>query len=284
MIDWKGIDCKNWKIKLENSTDADFNIFINELTKISRLIFVDLTDLRKISMETSKFLARGNSVVAANKIANSVIQEYYDDIRASELIGGAKFKYETNVGTGLPIIETLKNLLITNDKILKIEGVLPGTLSYLFSKYNESISFSRLIKIAMKSTYTEPDSRNDLNGLDVARKILILVWETSEKIDIQDVFIDSLINENIDPTISVYEFLNELEKYDYGILKIYNKAKNNDQVLLYIAVWDGGKAKVGLKAVTKKNQFCYQNGRENFISITTKRYNKSPHVVKGHGA
>tara|TARA_B100000989_G_C19436714_1_gene425463 strand:+ start:122 stop:652 length:531 start_codon:yes stop_codon:yes gene_type:complete len=175
MIDWKGIDCKNWKIKLENSTDADFNIFINELTKISRLIFVDLTDLRKISMETSKFLARGNSVVAANKIANSVIQEYYDDIRASELIGGAKFKYETNVGTGLPIIETLKNLLITNDKILKIEGVLPGTLSYLFSKYNESISFSRLIKIAMKSTYTEPDSRNDLNGLDVARKILILV-------------------------------------------------------------------------------------------------------------
>ena len=284
IIDLKGIDCKNWKIKLENSIDADFNIFVDELTKISRSIFVDLTDSRKISMETSKILAKGTSVVAANKIANSVKQEYYDDIRVSELIGGSKFKYETNVGAGLPIIETLKNLLITNDKILKIEGVMSGTLSYLFSKYDGSIPFSRLIKIAMKSAYTEPDPRNDLNGLDVARKILILVRETGEKIDIQDVFIDSLINENIDPTISVNEFLIELEKYDNDFLKIYNKAKNNNQVLRYIAEWDGEKAKVGLKAVTEENQFYYQNGRENFISITTKRYNKSPLVIKGHGA
>ena len=284
MIDLKGIDYKNWRTKLNNSLDADFNFFIDQFSNISNSIFVDVTASKQISMKTSEILAKGTSVVTASKIANSSNQKYYNDIRLSETIGNVKFKYETNVGAGLPVIETLKNLLITNDKILKIEGVMSGTLSYLFSKYDGSIPFSRLTKIAMKSGYTEPDPRDDLNGLDVARKILILVRETGEKIDIQDVFIDSLINENIDSIISVNEFLIELEKYDNDFLKIYKKAKNNDQVLRYIAEWDGEKAKVGLKAVTEENQFYYQNGRENFISITTKRYNESPLVIKGHGA
>ena len=284
LIDLMGIDCKNWRTKLENGINADFEFFINEFSRLSKSIFVDVTASEQISMITSKILARGTSVVTASKIANSANQKYYDEIRVSELIGNAQFKYETNVGAGLPIIETLKTLLNTGDKILKIEGVLSGTLSYLLSKYDGSIPFSKLIKIAMKSGYTEPDPRNDLSGLDVARKILILIRETGEKIDIQDVCIDSLINNDIDTEISVNEFLNELEKYDNDFLKIYNKAKNNDQVLRYIAEWDGEKAKVGLKAVTEENQFYYQNGRENFISITTKRYNKSPLVIKGHGA
>ena len=284
LIDLMGIDCKNWKTKLDNGMNADFEFFINEFSRLSKSIFVDVTASKQISMKTSKILAKGTSVVTASKIANSANQEYYDEIRVSELIGNAQFKYETNVGAGLPIIETLKTLLNTGDKILKIEGVLSGTLSYLLSKYDGSIPFSKLIKIAMKSGYTEPDPRNDLSGLDVARKILILIRETGEKIDIQDVCIDSLISNNVDPSTSVHEFLNELEKYDNDFLKIYNKAKNNDQVLRYIAVWDGEKAKVGLKAVTEENQFYYQNGRENFISITTKRYNKSPLVIKGHGA
>ena len=130
-------------------------------------------------------MARGIHVVTANKIANSIHQEYYDDIRTSSSIGGSQFRYETNVGAGLPVIETLKTLLQTGDKILKIEGVLSGTLSYLFSEYNGSMPFSRLVKIAMESGFTEPDPRNDLNGLDVARKILILIRELGEKIDIK---------------------------------------------------------------------------------------------------
>ncbi len=284
MIDLKGIDCKNWKTKLNNSLDADFDFFMNQFSNISKSIFVDVTASKKISMKISEILAKGTSVVTASKIANSSNQKYYDDIRLSETIGKVQFKYETNVGAGLPIIGTLKTLLSTNDKILKIEGVLSGTLSYLFSEYDGSIPFSKLIKIAMKSGFTEPDPRNDLNGSDVARKILILVRETGAKIDVQDVLVDSLIDQNIDSKISVNEFLNELEKYDNDFLKVYNKAKNNGKVLRYIAEWDGKKAKVGLKAVSKENQFYYQNGRENFISITTKRYNKSPMVIKGHGA
>ena len=284
MIDLKGIDCKNWKTKLNNSLDADFDFFVNQFSKISKSIFVDVTASKQISMKTSEILAKGTSVVTASKIANSSNQKYYDDIRLSETIGNVQFKYETNVGAGLPIIETLKTLLNTNDKILKIEGVLSGTLSYLFSEYDGSIPFSKLIKIAMESGFTEPNPRNDLNGSDVARKILILARETGVKIDIQDVLIDSLIDENIDSKISASEFLNELKKYDNDFLKVYNMAKNNGKVLRYIAEWDGKKAKVGLKAVSKESQFYYQNGRENFVSITTKRYNKSPLVIKGHGA
>ena len=284
LIDLMGIDCKNWKTKLDNGMNADFEFFINKFAKLSKSIFVDITASKQISMKYSKILAKGISVVTASKIANSENQEYYDEIRVSEFIGNSQFKYETNVGAGLPIIETLKTLLDTGDKILKIEGILSGTLSYLLSEYNGSIPFSKLIKTAMKSGFTEPDPRSDLSGLDVSRKILTLVREIGEKIEIQDVFTDSLINENIDPNISVNEFLNELGKYDDEFLDIYNNAKNNGEVLRYIADWDGKKAKVGLKAVNKDNQFYYQNGRENFIIITTARYNESPLVIRGHGA
>ena len=284
IINSNGINCKNWKTDLDKSIDADFDSFIDKALEVPNSIFVDVTASKQISLKTSQILARGIHVVTANKIANSIHQEYYDDIRNSSSIGGSQFRYETNVGAGLPVIETLKTLLQTGDKILKIEGVLSGTLSYLFSEYNGSMPFSRLVKIAMESGFTEPDPRNDLNGLDVARKILILIRELGEKIDIQDVSIKSLIHENSDPNISVNDFLNELKNYDDDFLKLYNDALNNGQVLRYLAEWDGERASVGLKAVNKESQFYYQVGRENFISFKTERYNKTPLVIKGHGA
>ena len=280
----KGLKSENLKVELNRGIDADIDSFVEIASETSNSIFVDVTASEHISMETSKILSKGISVVAANKIANSINQEYYDEIRASALIRGAQFRYETNVGAGLPVIDTLKTLLKTGDEILKIEGVLSGTLSYLFSKYDGSIAFSSLVKTAMKAGYTEPDPRNDLNGLDVGRKILILVRETGKKIEIQDVSIDSLIHENIDPNISISDFLEELKKYDDELLKNYTKSLSSGKVLRYIAEWNGKDAKVGLKAVGKESQFYYQNGRENFISFTTRRYNKTPLVIKGHGA
>ena len=284
IIEPKDIDYENWKVDLNKSFDADFDFFIDKASETPNSIFVDLTSSKKISMRTSEILARGISVVTANKITNSLNQEYYDEIRDSLSTGGSQFRYETNVGAGLPIIHTLKTLIRTGDKILKIEGVLSGTLSYLFSHYNGSIPFSKLVKIAKESGFTEPDPRNDLSGLDVARKILILVRETGEKINIQDVSIKSLIHENSNLNISVNDFLNDLEYYDHKFLKLYNDASNKNQVLRYIGEWDGKTALTGLKAVNKESQFYYQTGRENFISITTKRYNKTPLVIKGHGA
>ena len=284
IISSQGIDYKTWKTELNKSLDADVEVFINAASKIPNSIFVDVTASKQISMEISKILGRGIPVVTANKIANSIHQKYYDEIRASALNGEAQFRYETNVGAGLPIIDTLRTLLNTGDKILKIEGVLSGTLSYLLSEYDGSIPFSRLVEIAMESGFTEPDPRSDLSGLDVARKILILVREIGEKIEIQDVFVSSLINKNIRLSSSVDEFLNNLKKYDNNFFKVYSDAINKGQVLRYIADWDGKKAKVGMKIVSKRSQFYHQSGRENFISFTTKRYNKNPLVIKGHGA
>ena len=139
IINSNGINCKNWKTELDKSIDADFDSFIDNALEVPNSIFVDVTASKQISLKTSQILARGIHVVTANKIANSIHQEYYDDIRTSSSIGGSQFRYETNVGAGLPVIETLKTLLQTGDKILKIEGVLSGTLSYLFSEYNLSL-------------------------------------------------------------------------------------------------------------------------------------------------
>ncbi len=211
-------------------------------------------------------------------------QDYYDSIRENSKAAGALFKYETNVGAGLPIIETLQTLLITGDTVEKIEGIMSGTLSYLFSQFDGSIPFSELVKRAQENGYTEPDPRDDLNGVDVGRKILILARETGAQLEFEDVSIQSLIPENMDPAFSIDEFLEQLSKYDDQLLNMYTSASREDKVLRYIATWDGQNAIVELKAVGSKNPFYHQNGRENFIVFTTKRYKDTPMIIKGHGA
>ena len=211
-------------------------------------------------------------------------QDYYDSIRENSKAAGSLFKYETNVGAGLPIIETLQTLLITGDTVEKLEGIMSGTLSYLFSQFDGSIPFSELVKSAQENGYTEPDPRDDLNGVDVGRKILILARETGAQLEFEDVSIQSLIPENMDPAFSIDEFLERLSKYDDQFLNMYTSASREDKVLRYIATWDGQNAIVELKAVGIKNPFYHQNGRENFIVFTTKRYKDTPMIIKGHGA
>jgi aspartokinase/homoserine dehydrogenase 1 len=211
-------------------------------------------------------------------------QDFYDSIRANSIISGAHFKYETNVGAGLPIIETLQTLLATGDSIEKIEGVMSGTLSYLFSQFDGSTSFSDLVKQAQENGFTEPDPRDDLNGMDVARKILILARETGVQLELSDISVENLIPSEMDPDLSVDKFLDQFSKFDSNFLKQYESAKKEDKVLRYIATWNGEKAIVGLNAVGKSNPFYHQNGRENFIVFTTRRYKDAPLVIKGHGA
>ena len=188
------------------------------------------------------------------------------------------------MGAGLPIIETLRTLLKTGDKIIKIEGIMSGTLSFLFSNYNGSTAFSKLVIEARNKGFTEPDPRDDLNGIDVGRKILILARETGAKLELSDVSIENLIPDSIDENIGVDDFLKKLSNFDDQFLKRYQKAKKQNQVLRYIASWNGMKAKVKLKAVGIENQFYHQSGRENFIVFKTTRYNEIPLVIKGHGA
>ena len=188
------------------------------------------------------------------------------------------------MGAGLPIIETLQTLLNTGDTVKKIEGVMSGTLSYLFSQFNGTVSFSDLVKQARGNGFTEPDPRDDLNGMDVARKILILARETGIKLALDDISVENLIPAEMDPDLSIDNFLNQFSNYDSTFMDRYESAKKEGKVLKYIATWNGKKAVVGLKAVGSDNPFFHQNGRENFIVFTTRRYNDTPMVIKGHGA
>jgi aspartokinase/homoserine dehydrogenase 1 len=279
-----GLDTQHYVEKLAQGETADLESFISSAAQSRNAVFVDVTSSSAIAEQTANILKKGISVVSASKLANVMNQDYYDSIRENSKAAGALFKYETNVGAGLPIIETLQTLLNTGDTIEKIEGIISGTLSYLFSQFDGSIPFSKLVKSARESGYTEPDPRDDLNGVDVGRKILILARETGAQLELEDVSIQSLIPENMDPAFSIDEFLERLSKYDDLFLNMYTSASRQDKVLRYIATWNGQNATVELKAVGIKNPFYHQNGRENFIVFTTRRYNDAPMVVKGHGA
>ena len=279
-----GLDSQHYVEELENGDTADLESFISSASQSLNAVFVDVTSSPVIAEKTANILKKGISVVSASKLANAMNQDYYDSIRENSKAAGSLFKYETNVGAGLPIIETLQTLLITGDTVEKIEGIMSGTLSYLFSQFDGSIPFSELVKLAQENGYTEPDPRDDLNGVDVGRKILILARETGAQLEFEDVSIQSLIPENMNPAFSIDEFLKQLSKYDDQFLNMYTSASREDKVLRYIATWDGQNAIVELKAVGSKNPFYHQNGRENFIVFTTKRYKDTPMIIKGHGA
>ena len=284
ILDSSGLDSQHYMEELANGDSADLESFISSASQSLNAVFVDVTSSPVIAEKTANILKKGISVVSASKLANAMNQDYYDSIRENSEAAGALFKYETNVGAGLPIIETLHTLINTGDTINKIEGIMSGTLSYLFSQFDDSIPFSELVKSAQENGYTEPDPRDDLNGVDVGRKILILARETGAQLEFDDVSIQSLIPENMDPAFSVDEFLEQLSKYDDKFLNMYTSASREDKMLRYIATWDGQNATVELKAVGIKNPFYHQNGRENFIVFTTKRYKDTPMIIKGHGA
>ena len=279
-----GLDSQHYVEELANGDTADLESFISSASQSLNAVFVDVTSSPVIAKKTVNILKKGISVVSASKLANTMNQDYYNSIRENSKAARALFKYETNVGAGLPIIETLQTLLNTGDTVDKIEGIMSGTLSYLFSQFDGSITFSELVKGAQENGYTEPDPRDDLNGVDVGRKILILARETGAQLEFEDVSIQSLIPENMDPAFSIDEFLEQLSKYDDQFLSMYTSASREDKVLRYIATWDGQNATVKLKAVGIKNPFYHQNGRENFIVFTTKRYKDTPMIIKGHGA
>jgi len=261
------------------------DFLITGSTKSSKeKIFVDCTASETIAKEYVNILNRGFSVVTANKIANTLDQDYYHSIRDTAKNKNVQFRYETNVGAGLPIINTLRGLIATGDKILSIEGVLSGTLSYLFSTFDGQYPFSFILNDARTKGFTEPDPREDLSGMDVARKMLILARETGAKLELDDISVESLIPTELDPTLSVDTFLDRMVDFDQFFIEKLENANAKQKVLRYIGKWDGQKVKVGLEMVSNDNPFYNQNGRENFIMFRSTRYNDVPLVIKGHGA
>jgi bifunctional aspartokinase / homoserine dehydrogenase 1 len=209
---------------------------------------------------------------------------YYDSLRAAGRSSGAHYLYETTVGAGLPVVQTLRDLRETGDEIRSIEGIFSGTLAYLFNVYDGSTPFSAIVRDAKQKGYTEPDPRDDLSGLDVARKLIILGREMGLRLELTDVRVESLVPADLSSGSSD-EFLAQLPKYDAAMHERYKAAAARGKVLRYVGrVSADGQATVGLSEVERTHAFANIALTDNIVRYSTARYNNNPLIVQGPGA
>ena len=287
VFDANGIKLEKWQEQLDESVaSVDLNSFIDNMIakNLPNSVFIDCTSSDEIIDYYKKIFDASISIVTANKKANSGSFDLYSKLKKAASRSGSRFLYETNVGAGLPIISTLNDLRGSGDKILKIEAILSGTLSYIFNSFGKEKSFSEVVYMAMKTGYTEPDPRDDLNGLDVARKLLILGREIGIPLELNDIKVENLVPENCSSTPSIEKFFEEFEKSNSEFEKRRVAAEKKGKVLRYIAVLENGNAQVTLQAVESTHPFYNLSGSDNIISFTTDRYNDRPLVIKGPGA
>jgi len=231
----------------------------------------------------AKLLQKSVSVVACNKIAASDEYEKYLNLKNLSREFGTPFLFETNVGAGLPVINTLNDLRRSGDEINRIEAVLSGTLNFVFNNYDGSRSFSSVVRQAQTEGYTEPDPRLDLSGTDVARKILILAREAGFQMEMSDIENAGFLPESCLQG-SVEDFYAEMERHESYFRGLLDAAKRQDLSLKYIASFGDGKASVGLQSIDKTHNFANLSGKDNAVLLYTNRYGDLPLVVKGAGA
>nr|VDD48962.1 unnamed protein product [Brassica oleracea] len=288
-----GIDLSRWRELLnEKGTEANLDKFTQQVHGnhfIPNTVLVDCTADSGIASNYYGWLRKGIHVITPNKKANSGPLDQYLKLRDLQRKSYTHYFYEATVGAGLPIISTLRGLLETGDKILRIEGICSGTLSYLFNNFVGDRSFSEVVAEAKKAGFTEPDPRDDLSGTDVARKVnrvIILARESGLKLDLADLPIRSLVPEPLKGCASAEEFMEKLPQYDGDLAKERLEAENSGEVLRYVGVVDAvnQKGTVELRRYKKEHPFAQMAGSDNIIAFTTTRYKDHPLIVRGPGA
>jgi bifunctional aspartokinase / homoserine dehydrogenase 1 len=290
VFDEAGIDLANWPKKLKTAREISkkpntakelANIIINENLRNS--VFVDVTASAEVVRIYPVLLSESVSVVACNKIAASGEYENYRKLKTLATEFNADFLFETNVGAGLPIIGTLNDLMRSGDRVRRIEAVLSGTLNFVFNRYDATRPFAEIVREAQTEGYTEPDPRLDLNGSDVARKILILARESGFALEMADIENTSFLPESC-LAGDVGEFYKELENNEEHFKGMYKSAAAQGLKLKYLAAFEDGKASVGLEAINEKHNFANLSGKDNAVLFYTDRYSDFPLVVRGAGA
>ncbi|MCL6295117.1 bifunctional aspartate kinase/homoserine dehydrogenase I [Jejuia spongiicola] len=286
IFDEDGINLKTWKEQLATGEKATLDGFF-EKTKSLNLrnsIFVDVTANKDVANLYAKYLRESIGVVACNKIACSSDYKNYKLLKRLSLKYNAPYLFETNVGAGLPIIDTLNNLIVSGDKIISIQAVLSGSLNFVFNNYNDSNTFYDVVKQADAEGYTEPDPRIDLSGVDVARKILILARESGVEINLEDILNVPFLSESGLKSDTVDDFYQTLINDESHYQKLYASAKAKNCQLKYVAQFNEGKANVGLKEIPEGHPFYNLEGSDNIVMFYTERYPKQPMIIKGAGA
>ena len=280
-----GIDLNSWKELLDAGEPMNMESFVQTIQSknLRNSIFADVTANEEVATYYDQLLQKSISVVACNKIACSSSYGYYKKLKNLATEFNTSFLFETNVGASLPIIGTLNDLLRSGDKVNKIEAVLSGTLNFVFNNYDGTKSFASVVKQAQDEGYTEPDPRLDLSGKDVMRKIMILVRESGEQIEM-----DNITNNTFMPaecmTGSVTDFYKSMEKNEAHFKKIYDAAVKDGSKLKFVAKYENGNASVGLQHITPQQDLYHLYGKDNVVLFFTDRYKDQPLVVKGAGA
>ncbi len=286
-FDSDGINLNNWKSKLiENGEYLDLNLFSDKIKELNyrNSIFIDNTANENISTLYADYLKNSIAVVTCNKIACSSEYSKYQELKLLSKKYNAPFLFETNVGAGLPIIDTLKNLILSGDKVTKIQAVLSGSLNYIFNNFNANNSFYNIVKEAGELGFTEPDPRIDLSGVDVMRKILILARESGYTLELDDIKNDSFLPKDSLDAQTVDDFLNTLQANSSHFNEIRLNAEKENCRLKYVAEFDNGKGKVGLQHISSNHPFYNLDGSDNIVLFYTDRYKDQPLIIKGAGA
>jgi aspartokinase/homoserine dehydrogenase 1 len=276
-----------WRDELNESTkSADLESFINHVNAahLPHAVLIDATASTELTAHYESWLAKGINIITPNKKSNAGPFPAYRSLRETARKHQRYFLYETNVGAGLPIIQTLRGLVETGDEIIKIEGVLSGTLSYIFNSLDSSRTFSEVVREAHSLGLTEPDPREDLSGVDVARKLIILAREMGLEVEMDSVQVESLVAEDLRGG-TVDEFLKSLGKHDQAIATLLSSARDRDQVVRYVGMIDrNGDMSAQMRSYAIDHPFATLTGSDNIVSFQTVRYNSQPMIVRGPGA
>ncbi len=283
-----GFDLKNCPEPqdAENAVPTDLDKFVEQMETMnfSNSVFVDCTASQEVADVYEKVLEAKVAIVTPNKKANSGDLDTYRKLKKLAYKRSVKFLYETNVAAGLPVINTLQDLMLSGDKIIRIEAVLSGSMNYIFSEFENGNPFSEVVKKAKQLGYTEPDPRDDLSGMDVARKIVILGREAEQELHFEEVSIQSMVPEKCQNAATVDDFFEKLKMHDKEFEKLRDEAKNKGEKLRFMATLENGEAKVGLNSLESSHPFYTLKGSDNMILFTTERYHDFPMIIRGPGA